>query len=311
MSGSTVVARRVGLDLRVGAASAFGTFGELLQGVLPDGDVDFLVTFPIARRSCAWFRLEPDRPLRVFPSHNGKSLRLARMMLDSCGVRAGGTIVLDNDLPVGKGLASSSADLVATARAVGGVLGLDTSAPAIEDWLRTIEPTDGVMYPAVVAFDHRRVRLRALLGSLPRLSVVAVDEGGQVDTVAFNRRPKPFSARDKREYAHLLDQLTAAVRLGDLGTVGQVATRSAELNQPLQPKQNLTAMVEICRRVGGLGVVCAHSGTMTGVLLAEAGAEFTQRLAQARAACAALPGTVWVFRSLTFADGAAGAGHAL
>ncbi len=196
-----------------GVDSAFGTFGELLQGVLPDG-VDFLVTFPITRRARAWFRLEPSGPLRVYPTHKRRSLRVARTLLESAGHPGGGTLVIDSELPVGKGLASSSADLVATVRVVGGALGLDTSPAAIEDWLRRIEPTDGVMYPGVVAFDHRRVRLRSFLGTLPALTVVAIDEGGRVDTVAFNRLPKPFSAAEKDEWNRCCASVPRPARSG-------------------------------------------------------------------------------------------------
>ena len=38
-----------------GVSSAFGTFGELLQGVLPEEDGDFLVTLPVARWTMARF----------------------------------------------------------------------------------------------------------------------------------------------------------------------------------------------------------------------------------------------------------------
>ncbi len=302
-----MVARRVGVDVRAGTDTAFGTFGELLQGMLPDG-TDFLVTFPIARAANAWFRLEPSGPVRVFPSHKGKALRLTEMLLADAGVAGGGTLVLDSDLPVGKGLASSSADLVATARAVGGVLGLDTSPAALEGWLRQIEPTDGVMYPGVVAFEHRNVRLRGYLGTLPQLTVLAVDEGGQVDTVAFNHRPKPYARADRSEYARLLADLSDAVAAGDLATVGAIATRSAVLNQQLQPKRNLDELGRIAREVGALGVVCAHSGTMIGILLADDDPEYVPRLAVAREACAALFGTVSIFRSLTFGTGSATGG---
>jgi L-threonine kinase len=287
--------RRLGVDVAAGAGRAFGTFGELLQGTLPDG-VDFLVTMPIDRYATAWFRLDPTGPLLVFPSHKSKSLTLARSMLGG----AGGTLVVDGDLPVGKGLASSSADLVATARAVGGALGLSTDPSAVEDWLRPIEPTDGVMYAGVVAFEHRRVRLRRFLGVLPPLTVVAVDEGGQVDTVAFNMTPKPYTDADRREYAHLLETMSEAIRTNDLPTIGRVATRSAVLNQRLAPKRNLDAMIRIARDSGALGIVCAHSGTMTGVLLADGVPGHGPRLDGVREACKRLPGHVEVFRSTIF-----------
>ena len=42
-----------------GVSAAFGTFGELLQGVLPEEDGDFLVTLPVARWAMARFRVRP------------------------------------------------------------------------------------------------------------------------------------------------------------------------------------------------------------------------------------------------------------
>ena len=293
MTGPALVVRRPGVDVRTGTGDAFGTFGELLQGALPDG-TEFLVTLPIRRYSRAWFRFDPAGPLRVFPSHKLKSLRLAGAMLAAYGLAAGGTLVLDTGLPVGKGLASSSADLVATARAIGGVLGLDTSSAAVEGWIRPIEPTDGVMHRGIVVFEHRAVRLRSALGVLPAATVVAVDEGGRLDTLAFNSRPKHYSDAATAEYALLLQSLTEAVQSTDLAAVGKIATRSAILNQRLAPKRNL--------RAGALGVVCAHSGTMLGLLFAQDDTRHEQRLSAALDASALLPGATTVFRTLTFPD---------
>lgn len=302
MTRLNVVAPGPGVDLGAGVGQAFGTFGELLQGVLPDGDVDFLVTFPIDCGSRARFRLDPGGRLRVYPSHKWKARALAQMLMDASGCSGGGTLVIDSDLPVGNGLASSSADLVATARVLGQVLGIEMSSPQIESWLRRIEPTDGVMYPGVVAFEHKTVRLRSFLGTLPPLTVVAVDEGGQVDTLSFNDRPKPFSAAEKQEYASLLDRVTAAVRAADLAEVGAVGTRSAVLNQRVQPKRNLAAMLRICEGARALGVACAHSGTVLGVLLADDDPGYRQRLEQVSAKCRALPGTMSEYHSLVFGD---------
>jgi uncharacterized protein involved in propanediol utilization len=304
-----LIAPRPGADLLAGAGTAFGTFGELLQGMLPEADVEFLVTFPIDRGSRVSFRLDPGGQLRVYPSHKWKARTLAQMLIEASRSESGGMLIIDSDLPVGKGLASSSADLVATARVLGQVLGLEMSSPQIEGWLRRIEPTDGVMYPGVVVFEHRRVRLRSFLGTLPPLTVVAVDEGGQVDTVTFNQRGTSFSAAEKREYASLLDRLTAAVRAADLAGVGDVATRSAVLNQHRQPKRNLAAMLAICDRAGALGVVCGHSGTVLGVLLDAGAAGYRQQLTRVRALCGTLPGVMSEYRSLTFGD--PGGGHAV
>ncbi|MBX7266330.1 kinase [Micromonospora sp. Llam7] len=280
-----------------GVSSAFGTFGELLQGVLPD-QVDFLVTMPIARWATATFELIASGGVSVTPAHKVKAARLTAAMLATFAPGAGGQLVLDSTIPEGKGLASSSADLVATARAVANALGVHLPDSGIEDFLREIEPTDGVMYPEVVAFEHRAVRLRARLGMLPPLTVVGIDEGGTVDTVAFNRIPKPFPAQTRAEYASLLEILTTAIAVGDLATVGRVATRSAELNQQLRPKRCLTAMLDICAEAGGVGVVVAHSGTAIGLLLPHQALGYERRLDLTLRRCAELSDQVLLYHAL-------------
>ncbi|AZM58043.1 kinase [Streptomyces sp. WAC 01529] len=285
--------------------TAFGTFGELLQGVLPDEGGDFLVTLPVARWTMATFRQGSDSGgLEVWPPHKKKALQLARMIVDLAprGTRSagGGVLTVSSVIPEGKGLASSSADLVATARAVGRALGIAMPPARIERLLARIEPTDGVLYPAIVAFHHRSVRLRAVLGSLPAMAVVGVDEGGSVDTVDFNRIPKPFTAADRRVYAELLARLSDAVRARDLAEVGRVATRSALMNQRLRHKRLLEPVRAICREVGGLGVAVGHSGTTLGILLDATDPAYTRRVTAAAQACGELAGGVSVYRTLSF-----------
>ncbi|MEU1025873.1 kinase [Streptomyces sp. NPDC005904] len=290
--------RRVGAT---GVSAAFGTFGELLQGVLPEEDGDFLVTLPVARWAMARFELDPHSDtVEVWPAHKKKARRLVHMIMADAARPAGGVLRIDSMLPEGKGLASSSADLVATARAVGNALAEPMPPRRIESYLARIEPTDGVLYPSVVAFHHRSVRLRARLGSLPSMAVVSIDEGGAVDTVDFNSIPKPFTAGDKRAYARLLDRVTGAVARRDLAEVGAVATESARMNQVLRHKRSLDPMIRICREVGGLGVVVGHSGTTLGVLLDTAAPDCPHQLAAAAQACQELAGNVTVYRTLSF-----------
>ncbi|WP_308109963.1 kinase [Streptomyces sp. ET3-23] len=284
-----------------GMSTAFGTFGELLQGVLPEENSDFLVTLPIARWARATFQGRPNtRELEVWPAHKRKALRLTEMIMESSEQPMGGVLTLESSLPEGKGLASSSADLVATARAVANALGEAMPPRRIESLLGRIEPTDGVLYPGIVAFYHRRVALHSELGSLPPMTVVGADEGGAIDTVEFNRIPKPFSVADRAEYARLLDRMTKAVAAQDLAEVGAVATRSALMNQVLRPKRTLDRMIGICEQVGGLGVVVGHSGTSLGVLLDTADPSYPERVVAAASACSELVGNVTVYRTLSF-----------
>ncbi|MFC4496349.1 kinase [Streptomyces ovatisporus] len=284
-----------------GTGTAFGTFGELLQGVLPEDGGDFLVTLPVARWSMATFRQDAGvGGIGVRPAHKKKALQLARMIAEEERRPVRGVLTVSSVIPEGKGLASSSADLVATARAMASTLRTPMPPCRIERLLARIEPTDGVLYPAIVAFHHRAVRLRAVLGTLPAMTVVGIDEGGAVDTVAYNRIPKSFSTAQSHEYARLLDRLSYAVPRHDLAEVGQVATRSALMNQPFRYKRSLDPMLEICRDVGGLGVAVGHSGTTLGILLDSRDPSCTRRAMEAAQACGERAGNVAVYRTLSF-----------
>lgn len=187
---------------------------------------------------------------------------------------------------------------MATVRAVGSAHGRAFTPAETEDFLRGIEPADGVMYDEIVAFHHREVRLGRRLGVLPPLTVVAHDEGGQVDTVAHNRGARAIDAADREEYARLLDRLTDAVARGDLAEVGAVATRSAEMNAHRRRRAGFAELHALCREVDGLGLVLAHSGTMLGVLLEANDPALAGKTEHIRAGCAALGGEVSVHRSL-------------
>ena len=294
-----------------GVGRCFGTFGELIQGALPSdvrsGDDEsggaFMVTLPVSRWSVAVFRPDRGESVRVHPHEKDKSRAVAVRLLARRGLPRGGALSLGSGLPVGTGMASSSADMVAAARAIGDAYGFTPQPAELEELMRGIEPTDGVMYDECVAFDHRAVRLRARLGPLPPLTIVGLDEGGTVDTIEFNQLPKHYAAHERDEYAALLTRARTAIRTGDAETLGRLATRSAVMNQRLRLKRLLHDALAISRRTGALGVVAAHSGTKLGVLLADTDPDYRFKLGLVLEACHEICGQISV--DYTLARGSA------
>lgn len=253
--------------LQEGIGVANGTFGELLQGALLGDNNHFLVTLPIQKFSRAVFTPNvATKQITVTPSNKSKSLALIQRLVDHYRLGIGGHLSIESELPEGKGLASSSADLVATARALESAMGLVIPTELILFLLRTIEPSDGVMYPEFVTFFHRKVELGRQLGFPSRLQVVAIDEGGQIDTIEYNQRNHPFTDAECAEYAELLHTIETAIRSNDLALLGRVATSSAILNQKRNPKRHLDQMLEISQETQALGVVVTHSGPCIGLL---------------------------------------------
>ncbi|WP_322047732.1 GHMP kinase [Paraburkholderia sp. J67] len=243
-----------------------GTFGELLQGVLPDNR-HFLVTLPIAARSVVEFEPAPTDRITASIGHKTKSCRAVQDFLRIFGMPPGGVLHFMSGLPVGKGLASSSSDMVAAIRAAAKHYRLEAAPEIIELILRFIEPTDGVMYDGIVSFFHREVMLDEKIGPAPRFTIVSADRGGECNTLQFNRIRRETPPVVQQEYAELLERLKTAVRAHDMRSIGVIATRSCELSQTANPHPHLGVMQKLCADLGALGLVATHSGTCLGLLL--------------------------------------------
>jgi len=281
-----------------GVGVANGTFGELLQGALQNNDDHFLVTLPIQKFSTA--RFIPDASatrITVTPAHKTKSLKLVQKLLNHYGFSIGGHLTIESELPEGKGLASSSADLVATVRALEATLGQAIPTELLLAVLRTIEPTDGVMYHEFVTFFHRKVELGRRLGFPSRLKVVAIDEGGQIDTLEYNQHNHLFTDEECAEYADLLQSIESAIRTNNLKWLGRITTRSAILNQKRNPNRHLDRMIAIREETQALGVVVAHSGPCLGLLFPDEPAHERQ-IAHARRLLSELTDQVFMVESL-------------
>ncbi len=253
---------------RTGIGWCLGTFGELLQGALPIEKREFLVTLPITEGSTAEYTaVRGPKGVRVSPPYKEKSRRLAEELLRSYNLEPGGELRIESKLPEGKGFASSSADMVATARAIESAFGIQIPLHSLARSMSAIEPSDGVMYEGIVSFHQREGIVHGRVGSLPSLTIVALDEGGGAETTELCEDRGFHSAGRMDEYERLLQDLRRAVERRHLPSVGEVATRSAILNQDVLPKEHLDLFLDLRARYGALGVVATHSGTCLGLLL--------------------------------------------
>lgn len=246
--------------------SAPATFGELIQGREPVSDNDFLVTFPLTLNSVAkFYGFKHSEKLYIFPSRKSKSLKAAQLFLDRFNIKTGGILHISSEVREGKGLASSSADLVATLRALANYFNVELQADDLFAIMRQIEPTDGVMFDDAVSFFHRKVELKAVLGRLPKICILAVDEGGVIDTISYNKKKFEFSAEEKEEYAALLAGVTKAIHEKDVKQIGHSATVSTRLHQKRNHKKSLSRLEEVGAQVAAEGVINCHSGTFIGL----------------------------------------------
>lgn len=234
-----------------------GSCGELVQGYW-QGE-PFLVTCPINRYTtvhvssglagCCGLGRKASLALQAVCRHLGKE-RLP------WGIR------LTSELPRGKGMASSSADIAAVIAAVSLAWGKPLPVEEILQLAVRIEPTDGTFFRGIVCLDQLHGRLRQSYHLAGRLPLTVFDTGGTVDTVAFHRE----AAQEAPAYSKLQMQgIQQLLRSGTAQGLAAAATRSALLHQAVLPKPCLPELLADAQSLGALGLNVAHSGTVIGI----------------------------------------------
>lgn len=215
--------------------------------------------FPLGRQSgCqsrCWPDCRPDCRLDYWPK-GWPGSRLA--------------IHIASELPRAKGMASSTADIAATCVATARALGREGLSPdEIANIALDIEPTDGIMFPGIVLFDHVRGITRRSLGPPPPIDILIIDLGGDVDTIAFNSRDDLAALNCRKEpiVRDALALVEEGIRLGDAAMVGEGATLSALAHQSILPKPELPDLIRLAKKSGAVGVNIAHSGTVVGIII--------------------------------------------
>ncbi len=251
----------------LGHGHACASFGEIVQGRRGDGE-DFLITLPVALWSRCRIRLEPIAgPSRVeapLPKSRCVAEKLLQMLGAERGIRL--RIALERDMPIGKGLSSSTADMLAVVRACQELFGAVLSEDAVSRLFASIEPHDPLHYPMSVAYNHRRGRLLAWLGYVPDFHIVGVDAGGMVCTERYNQG-LDFSPTCINRYQRLYERALAAFARRDDAAIARCAWHAAELHVARTGNRFLRRLLAQVDSMDVLGLLPTHSGTCGGILL--------------------------------------------
>lgn len=246
-----------------------GTLGELFQGpVAHRGRAGIgVVSFPVDRY--AWAHFTPGAgdvdPRPALP----KAAQGVRLFLQRYGLQLPpGSWSTHTELDVGVGMASSTADIVATLRCLFQVFDVPYDLAAVIDILSRIERADSVFLDESALYLSDRHEVVQRLGTSVGFHTCFVVEPGAVDTAAVTLLLQEHYRRNRAAYRICLDDLLAAFRTGDIAGVARAATISAALSQEVLPKITYDAVLAHRRYFGADGVFVAHTGRLIGYLFA-------------------------------------------
>lgn len=258
-----------------GRAHAIAHHGELLQGVFED-DVGRLhrglMTLPLNRvRSVATFKITKTSRVKALPSDRTKAGKAARLTLEHIDRSdIGGDLIIKSAIPVGHGYGSSTADVVASIRAVAAAHKVKLRRSSVCRLAVAAEgASDAIPYEdQAVLFAHREaVIIEHFGGALPPLLVVGfkAHNGMPIDTLGL--QPARYGGEEIRLFRILRGLASRSIRFQDPYLLGRVATVSAQISQRHLPKSRFEVALQIARQHHACGVQVAHSGSLVGVLL--------------------------------------------
>lgn len=242
--------------------SSPGSCGEFIQGYAEGSS--FMVTCPIDRFSYAFSGFEGEgEPLPP------KALSAVEKTMAYLGEEKRVPLKLKSHILKGKGMASSTADISAACQAAALACGRKLSEREIAAIALSIEPSDATFFKGVVQFDYREGRLIREMGLCPAMQILVYDCGGEVDTMLFNSRNDLVDLQKSNEtkIKEALSLFKEGIRLQSLDLIGRAASMSSFANQKILYKNPLGDFYRLGMEQGGKGVICAHSGTVLGLIL--------------------------------------------
>jgi uncharacterized protein involved in propanediol utilization len=256
--------------------SAFGHAGEFLQGAIGNDEHlrRILISIPAPKlRSNAIFAASECSELIVAPQWKRKSLKAFQLAwLYFSGTGPCGTLTIQSDIPVSRGMGSSTADCVAAIRAAASYWNCELQPDRIAALAHRAECfSDATMYEdCLVVFQHCEGRIHESLdGDIPILQLLIAElrEGSRRIDTDLLARPE-YSREEIQQFSQCLSRFRHAAATNDIEEISAIARISARINQRYHPKQKFDELERIAAETDALGVAVAHSGDIQ-VLLYE------------------------------------------
>jgi len=260
----------------------YSRIGELMQGFLSDGSA-FMVSGFSSRRWFSEARVEEGdgAPGAGLPPKAARALALLLALMEDRkggqqvmratqgkGTQAKGgmdglRVGLRGNIPPGKGLSSSSTDILSVLCVVNDYLAAGLSSGELYQVAAQVEPTDPCLSDDILLFyQHSGVPCRSI--GLPPMSLLYFDaEPGRVINTETVQRP--WTPGVGKFFDWLLFSFLRAAEAGDYEALFERVTASAEYNQTVI---GLPRFADYCRlaRDTRSGLMVAHSGTIAGLL---------------------------------------------
>lgn len=179
------------------------------------------------------------------------------------------SLQINSDIPVGKGMASSTADIGATIKATLSLINKSLSNEDIAKLAAKIEPTDSIYLDKNSIFNPITGETIKSLGNIENGKVIILEPKKTLSTKRIRSIPdyNERKIRNKETIKEAFDLLEQGMTKNDLNLIGRASTLSSLANENIHRKYQLNKIIEISNSYGAYGVNIAHSGTVIGIII--------------------------------------------
>lgn len=171
-------------------------------------------------------------------------------------------------IPVAKGMASSTADIAATALATAHYLGHELGEEALAALCVSLEPTDSTIFRSLSLFDHNKGTTRIACNPQPELDLLVLESPLTLRTADYHRMERnTLLQRHVTALETAWEKIQQACEQNNPRLMGEGATLSAQASQNILPKPEFKALLSLVEKCDLYGINVAHSGSVVGLLL--------------------------------------------
>ncbi|MGL5711835.1 MAG: cobalamin biosynthesis protein [Paraclostridium sp.] len=179
------------------------------------------------------------------------------------------SIDINTQIPTGKGMASSTADIGSTIKATLSIIGKTLDEYEISKLATKIEPTDSIYIRENTVFNPLNGQVIKNLGSLEKGKVLILEPDSTLNTKKIRNRYDyvELKTKNKGMINEAFSLLEEGIKSQNLRIIGEACNISSIANENIHKKEYLKKIMDISKEYGACGVNIAHSGTVVGILL--------------------------------------------
>lgn len=258
--------------MKVGYGSCPGTCGELVQGYI--GKNEYISSYCIDLYSRATVS-EKKSSKKFSRTRKSKSIEASSLVFEYFGLNKNQVdnlhISIKSNIPIGKGMASSTADIGACIMATLDYLDKDMKPDEISRLVAKIEATDSIFYPEVCIFDPIKGEKRESLGYLPYKRILILEPENRINTMKMRGHKEYYKLlrENKSITKKSFEMIRDGIKKQDKNLLRKACENSAIANENIKKTPYLRELIKISRECECGFLNISHTGTVIGIALDE------------------------------------------